>query len=395
VIDSILIFARSTPHHHTGGMETQAWSLASEWARTVKEVRLVTTAIPGAGAPFVEDGVHVVPLDGTKPGRYSGAWWAESRRYWSALDTAPDAVFSVSAGAYSVVREKTRHPRTPFVLQAHGTSAMEIGSKLRAHDLRSLATAPKNVLSLVKDVARYRDFDRIVAVGEKVVESLVARPYSSAVSAERVSLIHNGVRTEDHDFDPEARAETRSAFGFGDGVTVVGCVGRLHVQKRVDRALRAAAALRARGQGDRFAFLVVGDGPDERRLRGLASELGLGDLVRFVGRVDRDDVRRYNAAADLSLLTTARLEGLPMAVLEALACGLPCVVPAGALGSKALDSVVHEVDAGDPEQLAGVLQRVAGERGARASLLPAGFTLEQCAKNYLAVFADLVSVARS
>lgn len=395
MIDSILIFARSTPHHHTGGMETMAWSLASELARSVSDVRFVTTAIPGVNAPFIEDSVQVVPLAGARPGRYSGAWWAESRRYWSTLDTAPGAVLSVSAGAYSVVQAKARHPRTPFVLQAHGTSAMEIGSKLRAHDLRSLATAPKNVLSLVRDVARYRDFDRIVAVGEKVVESLVARPYSAAVPAERVSLIHNGVRTEDHDFDPDARAEIRSALGLGDGVTVVGCVGRLHVQKRLDRALRAAAALRARGQADRFVFLVVGDGPDERRLRDMAREFGLGDMIRFVGRVDRDDVRRYYAAADLSLLTTARLEGLPMAVLEALACGLPCVVPAGSLGSRALDSVLHQVDAADPEQLAGVLQRVAAGRGARASLLPAGFTLEQCAKNYLALFADLVPVAQS
>jgi len=389
MIESILIFARATPHHGTGGMETMAWSLAAQWARTVGDVRIVTTAIPSARAPFTEDGVRVVPLDGTRPGGYSAAWWDGSRRYWSSLDAAPGVVLSVSAGAYSVVRERSRHPETPFVMQAHGTSAMEIGSKLRAHNPRSLATAPKNMLGLARDLARYRDFDRIVAVGDKVAESLAARPQSWSLPAERIRLIRNGVRAEDHGFDARGRAEVRAALGIDEHTSVVACVGRLHVQKRVDRALRAAAA--ARDRGDRFAFLVVGDGPDAGRLRDLARELRLEDTVRFVGRVHRDDVRRYYAAADVALLTTARLEGLPMAVLEALACGLPCVVPSGALGSPALDSVVHQVDPADPGRIAGLLHEVTRVRGSRTSLLPAEFTLERCAGSYLAAFEDLGS----
>lgn len=395
MIESILIFARSTPHHRTGGMETVAWSLATQWARSVGDVRIVTTAIPAARAPFTEDGVRVVPLSGTRPGDYSAAWWDGSRTYWSSVDAAPDVVLSVSAGAYSVVQERKRHPGTPFVMQAHGTSAMEIGSKLRAHDLRSLATAPKNVLGLVRDIARYRDFDRIVAVGDKVAESLAARPQSWAVPAERIRLIPNGVRAGDHGFDARSRAEVRGALGIDDLTSVVACVGRLHVQKRVDRALRAAAALRDRGHADRFAFLIVGDGPDQDRLRDLARELGLQDTVRFVGRVRPDDVRGYHAAADVALLTTARLEvGLPMVALEALACGLPCVVPTGSYGSPALDPVLHQADPADPGRLADLLHEVTRVRGPRTSLLPAEFTLERCAESYLATFGDLVSAAR-
>lgn len=393
MIESILIFSRATPHHHAGGMETLAWSLAARWARSVEDVRIVTTGIPGAGAPFAEDGVRVVPLPGTRPGRYSAAWWDGARRYWSSLEASPTVVLSVSAGAYSVVRERSRHPRTRFVMQAHGTSAMEIGSKLRAGDLRSLATAPRNALGLVRDLRRYRQFDRIVAVGDPVVESLAARPQSWAVPADRVRLIHNGVRAEDHAFDPRSRAEIRRALGIDDRRSVVGCVGRLHVQKRLDRALRAAAVLRDRGHADRFTFLIVGDGPDAGRLRNLADELRLGDMVRFVGRVDRGDVRRYGAAADVALLTTARREGLPMAVLEALACGLPCVVPSGSVGSAALNRVLRAVDPTDHGALADALHGATRARGPRASRLPAEFTLDRCAGGYLATFGDLVPAA--
>ena len=393
--DSILIFSRSTPQHRTGGMETMAWSIAAQWARSVREVRIVTTDVPAAGGPFTEDGVQVVPLAGTRPGEYSTGWWDKSRAYWGSLDTPPDVVLSVSAGAYAVARDRAKHPRTPFVMQAHGTSAMEISSKLRAHDLRSLATAPKNVLGLVRDIARYKDFDRIVAVGDKVAESLVAKPQTWALPEERVVLIPNGVRVEDHGFDPRKRAEIRGALGIDESTSVVASIGRLHIQKRVDRMVHVAAALRDRGQAGKFVFLVVGDGPDEDRVRGVARDLNLGDMVRFVGRVHRDEVRGYYAAADVALLTTARLEGLPMAVLEGLACGLPCIVPAGSHGSAGLDHVVHQSDPADPARLADLVTRVTETRGPRASLLPAEFTLEHCADSYLATFDDLIVAARS
>ncbi|WP_444950130.1 glycosyltransferase family 4 protein [Micromonospora ureilytica] len=395
MIESILIHSRSTPHHHTGGMETLAWRLAAEWALHVPRVRIVTTAIPGRTGTFTEDGVEVTPLAGTRPGRYSHAWWEEARAHWLATSTAPSVVFSVSAGSYSVVRERAQHPGTPFVLQVHGTSAMELGSKLRAPTARSLAGTPKNAFSLVRDLARYRDFDRLVAVGENVVESLTAAPQNWAATPDKVRLIPNGVRAEDHAFDAVARDRIRRELGIDEQTVVVGCVGRLHVQKRVDRALQAAAVLRDRGLGSRFRFVVVGDGPDEARLRGLVRKLQLEEMVRFTGRVEADAVRDYYSACDVSLLTTARLEGLPMAVLEALASGLPCVVTAGSIRSEALSRVLHEVDTPDSDALADVVQKVTADRGPRTNLLPPTFLLDHCARDYLADFAHLITQHRA
>jgi phosphatidyl-myo-inositol dimannoside synthase len=375
----ILVFTRATPHHHPGGMESVVWSLAVEWARTGRAVRLVTTAIPGAPQRFDADGVSVVPLPDTPPGRYSRAWWAASRRYWLDLTEAPAAVLSVSAGGYAAAGVRARHPETTFVLQAHGTSAMEIGSKLRAGTLRSLAGIPKNVAALPRDLARYRDFDAIVAVGGKVAVSLAALPQRWSAPVDRIRLIPNGIRAEAQAFDIAAREKTRRALGIDDHVTVIACVGRLHVQKRVDRALRALAALPDR---NRFRLLVVGDGPDGPRLRDLAATLGVSDLVHFTGAVDEAGVRDHHAAADMSLLTTARREvGLPMTVLEALASGLPCVVPPG-LGT----GPVHEVDTARPERLAEALHRLARERSPRTSRLPPERHLTHCAREYLRLF---------
>jgi glycosyltransferase involved in cell wall biosynthesis len=80
-----------------------------------------------------------------------------------------------------------------------------------------------------------------------------------------------------------------------------------------------------------------------------------------------------------------------MVGLEALAAGLPCVVPDGSYGSAELERVLHPADVSDPERLAGLLREVARERGSRASLLPAELTLERCAASYLAAFGDLAA----
>ncbi|GIG91368.1 glycosyltransferase family 4 protein [Plantactinospora endophytica] len=387
---SVLVFSRATPHHHIGGMEILSWSLATELARHVPQVRVVTTAVPGRDGPFTADGVEVVPLAGTRPGRYSTAWWRGSRDYWATLAEPPGVVLSVSAGAYAVARERKRHPGTPFVLQAHGTSTMEIASKLRSGRPRLLATAPKNAGWLLRDLARYRDFDRIVAVGGRVVTSLGAWPQCWSVPADRVRHIPNGVRPADQAADREARRELRAAWGVDERTTVVGCVGRLHAQKRLDRVLRAAAVLRDRGHGDRFRFLLVGGGPDEGRLRHLVRDLRLADLVTFVGQVRPDEVGRYYAGADAALLTTAHLEvGLPLAILEALASGLPCVVSRGIAGPAGLDAALRPVDTDDPDAVADALQHVTPTAGTRSSLLPDELTLAHCARSYLALFDDL------
>lgn len=391
---SILIYGRSTPHHQAGGMETVAWSLATEWARTVPEVCFVTTEVPQARGPFVEEGVTVVPLAGTTPGRYSRAWWTASLRHWRSLPVAPDAVLSVSAGGYAIAKDRAPHNGTPFLLQAHGNSWMEIQSKLRLPNLCSLAGAAKNGLTLLGDLSRYRDFDRIVAVGERVAASLAAPPFRWSVDPSRVRLIPNGVRAEDTRFDPEARAKVRAGLGVPDDVTVVGCVGRLQVQKGLDRVLRAATRLRESGDGERFHIMLVGGGPDEGRLRSLVARFGIDSLVTFTGPVDRLGVRAHWSAADIAVVPTTHLEaGMPMSALEALGCGLPTVVTSGLVASEALAAVVHEVDTAAPQALAAALRSQAVNT-VRASRLPAASELETCARSYLAVMDEFSAERR-
>jgi len=120
----------------------------------------------------------------------------------------------------------------------------------------------------------------------------------------------------------EQRADARRALVLPDEASVLITASRLAAWKRVDRAVRAMAKVRAWVPG--ALLLVVGDGEERGRLEALARELGVGDAVRFVGAVPQAEVLRYMHAADI-FLAVADLSNVGNPLLEAMACGM-CIV---------------------------------------------------------------------
>jgi glycosyltransferase involved in cell wall biosynthesis len=139
------------------------------------------------------------------------------------------------------------------------------------------------------------------------------------VPASRLVVVPNGVDLDG--FDARAvRVEEPVPAELGVAPTVL-MVGRMiHHVKGHDVFLRAAALVHR--EQPEVRFLIAGDGERERELRALARALGIVDRVRFLGR--RADVPALLARADL-ICHPARAEGLPNAVLEAMAAGRPLV----------------------------------------------------------------------
>jgi len=136
---------------------------------------------------------------------------------------------------------------------------------------------------------------------------------------EQVVVIPNGVE----DLQAMAlpyRETTRAKLGLDSDTIVLGAVGRLQAQKNQALLLRACAGVRAASRS--WKLLVVGDGPDKTKLQHLASELGLGSQVMWLGA--RADVERLLAAMDV-FVHTADFEGMPNALMEAMAMGLPVI----------------------------------------------------------------------
>jgi glycosyltransferase involved in cell wall biosynthesis len=118
----------------------------------------------------------------------------------------------------------------------------------------------------------------------------------------------------------ELRKQTRTELGLSDANQAITIVGRLRREKDHTLLFRAAQVLSR--ESPNLRVLVVGEGEQEAQLRQWVQQQDLGEIVRFVGH--REDVPAILAASDLHVLCS-QSEGMPNAVLEALAAGRPIV----------------------------------------------------------------------
>jgi glycosyltransferase involved in cell wall biosynthesis len=159
--------------------------------------------------------------------------------------------------------------------------------------------------------------DAIVAVSDAVRMAFVRRCPTLAATT---LTIRNGVDVRAFATTPAMHAAARARFGYGPDEVVVGVVARLERRKGVDVLVRALA--RARGTTRALRLHVVGDGPERDALESLARAHGIVRAVRFAGR--DPDVRSHLAAFDL-FAAPSRSEGLGLALIEALAAGVPAL----------------------------------------------------------------------
>lgn len=147
----------------------------------------------------------------------------------------------------------------------------------------------------------------VATMGESGRASLVER----GIDESRTRIVRPSVDT--HRFERSGRSEAPRY----DVVTV----GQLIPRKRIEDLVRAVAQLRDRRRRVRAA--IVGRGPLDGELRCLAAELGVDELIEFIGFCE--DVETVYRAARVFVLPSAS-EGLPISMLEAMATGLPPVV---------------------------------------------------------------------
>jgi glycosyltransferase involved in cell wall biosynthesis len=237
----------------------------------------------------------------------------------------------IAADYYAALAAKSTG--TPFVV----TRPVMI-EDYRCHPVR------RRAMSLV-DRATLVRADRIVAVSEDGRDRLAGLP---RVPPDRVVVVRNGVDVEIYRPDPEAKrrllAEAAPAPEGGDPIPTVGMVAQVTPEKGWDAFLRVVESVRRAHPG--VLGFVVGSGPLLGRVEAAAREMDLWRSLRFLGF--RTDVERVLPGLDVVLLTSER-EGLPVSLIEAMACGRP-VVTTDAGGSAELileGRTGHVVPVGD------------------------------------------------
>jgi glycosyltransferase involved in cell wall biosynthesis len=154
--------------------------------------------------------------------------------------------------------------------------------------------------------------DATIAVSDIVKERLIRW----GVPARKITVIPNGLDTATLAFDPAARQRVREQFGISPETYVIGALGRLDPNKRVDLMVEAALPM----LGDRCKVLVIGRGEDRARVEAAVARLGATGHVIFGGF--QSDAAAMMAAFDLYVAASVQ-ETFGLSVLEAMASGLP------------------------------------------------------------------------
>ncbi|HLG14443.1 MAG TPA: glycosyltransferase [Blastocatellia bacterium] len=190
---------------------------------------------------------------------------------------------------------------------------------------------------------------RVIAIGEdgaRVLREQVGIP------SRKLEIIRAGIDTSAF---TESKLEARRKLGLGENDRVAVIVARLFPEKNHRLLLAAFADVATRV--DRARLLIAGDGTEEEAIRNEITRLGLGESARMLGV--RRDVATILAASDVFVLSSDR-EGLPIAVLEAMAAARPVVASAvGDLPRVIEDGVTGRLfAAGDQAALAKALAEV-------------------------------------
>jgi glycosyltransferase involved in cell wall biosynthesis len=208
----------------------------------------------------------------------------------------------------------------------------------------------------------------------------------------RVEVVVHGIVLADVASTTAARESVRAELAIRPGEVVVATVANFRAQKAYPDLLAAARLLADRAVPVRF--VVVGQGPLEQEIRALRTSLHLEESVELLGF--RPDVLRVLTGCDLFALAS-HYEGYPIAIMEALAVGLPIV--ATAVGGVP-DGVRHGVEGllvppGRPDLLADAIKVLVRDPQRRAAMSLAaaergrGFDIEAAGHRIEQIYRDL------
>lgn len=161
--------------------------------------------------------------------------------------------------------------------------------------------------------------DRIIVVSKatmKYVLSLGADP-------EKIRLLYNGVDVDNFKPLNLSKKGIRKELGYPQNCFIVFTVRRLVYKNGIDCLLEAARI--AVKENPRLLFLVAGTGPDYKKITAKMREYSLEENFRLLGFVSDDLLPKYYCLSDVFALPSKSGEGLPLVLLEAMACSLPVI----------------------------------------------------------------------
>ncbi len=310
-----------------GGAEVRVLQLASAFGPQMCQVAVLQ------GSPLAkrlhEAGQTPVEIASGKTNVFISRRLAEWLR--TGFFTLVDA-HNVQSYFWTVLALRKVDPRPALVATIHSSTAIEYSGTLKGRFYRKVEHWAEP------------HFDHVVTVSEFLRDHLI----SEGIPAGSITSVPNATEMK-----PATREEgllVRQELGIAPNEQVIGALGRLEPAKGYDLLLKAVAGVAQ--ERSNLRCLIAGSGRQAPALKRQAADLGIKDRVIFTGF--RNDTSRLLAAMDVFALPS-RTEGIPIALLEAGACGLPIV----AARTGGVPEVIRDGENGllvEPEDTEGLAQ---------------------------------------
>ena len=197
--------------------------------------------------------------------------------------------------------------KKPLILTQHNTFI----------DFRSWLNIVEHLNDWVVGSMVLKDADRVITVSGKTMEYVL----KLGADKSKTSVMYNGV--DQNFFYPMNKERSKDKLGLPENKLLILTVRRLVYKNGLDTLLESASLL-ARDCPN-LLFIVVGNGPDRKFMTNRIRQLGVNDNVRLAGFVPEELLPLYYNAADYFVIPSSSGEGLPLVLLEAMACGLPVI----------------------------------------------------------------------
>ena len=326
-METLNIFALGFYPPRKGGSGQAGWNIVKEMAKEGHKVTVFSEAIPGVEVTPVKN-IKLIPVHTKRmitPSVKDYKLARPLRRIWGLgggiarkpftdaikkefKTTIPQAIIvNFSAPFASFVQGMARRRGIPVITVFHGS---DVHNLLKPEYKRVRRTLVKS----------YQGSDAKITVSHFLREAL------EDLGVKNVNVVPNVIdSTIFRPLGEKESARLRKEHGLPSNAIVITHISTLRPVKRPLDIVEAAA--KALHQRPNLHFMIVGQGPLKEPMMQRAKSLGLAHKFSFMGKASQEQVNEYLNASEALLLPSER-EGMPLVILEAAACGKPCIASA-------------------------------------------------------------------
>jgi glycosyltransferase involved in cell wall biosynthesis len=311
-------------------MDLHGKLLSEGMAARGHHVTIISTRHPDGTEYEEKQGVKIYYLKKTVFSSRRKGWRRESvKKFFEFHRKQPfDVIWSQSFDAFGLTILSKTSLRIPIIPTLHGCIQQEASTfKTR---LSSNFVKPQKILSSLgslffsyfiaqKPILSFSD--KIITVSTQVTADI--KKWYGKKMAEKCTTIYNGIDSNLFKPDPVQRMAIRQKHGIANEDILLLTLGRLTLEKGHHLAVEALKQLKS--QDMNVKLLIVGDGEHLEILEEMIRKKGLKSHVFFTGQVDNTETIKYYNSADIFLMPTLTVEGLPFVLLEAMSCMKPVI----------------------------------------------------------------------